>query len=95
MAKAMMNDLLVILPGITGSVLAQWQGRLERVMADAVVGDAQPRRFAPIARTGGRRSRSRRGADGVTATALIEIPHLVAGLAKVYGYTNLFETLTE
>ncbi|MGP0068363.1 MAG: esterase/lipase family protein [Isosphaeraceae bacterium] len=96
MPRAMMNDLLVILPGITGSVLQRngkdiWNASWRTLWSAALS-------------LGGSIQSLQLGADdldadvapdGVRATALIEIPHLVAGLAKVDGYTNLFETLTE
>ncbi len=96
MSKAMMNDLLVILPGTTGSVLRR-DGK--------DVWNASWRALWSAARSlGGSIQSLRLGADdldadeapdGVKATSIIEDAHLVPGLFKVDGYTKLFETLTE
>jgi pimeloyl-ACP methyl ester carboxylesterase len=96
MAKARMNDLVVLLPGITGSVLhrdgrdvwniskgAIWTaltslgGSIKDLRLDA----EDPKSESPVAW------------DGVRATALIEGAHLVPGLWKIDGYSQVLKTL--
>jgi pimeloyl-ACP methyl ester carboxylesterase len=98
MAKSLMNDMIILLPGISGSVLqrdgrdvwnlsgrvlfsAAWSlgGSVRSLTLDASKDDLDAE-FAP---------------DGIRATALIDDAHLVPGLCKVDGYTQLFETLFE
>ena len=96
MAKATMNDLVVLLPGITGSVLQRNGEDVWNFSGGAL-------RSALFSRGGSLRDLKLgwdditrpTSPDGVVATSLIHVPHLVAGLFKVDGYTTLAERLTD
>ncbi len=96
MPKNTMDDLIVLLPGITGSVLSResqdlWNLSARTLWSTAVSLGASIRSLvlkdddlgADVA------------PDGVTATAVIEDAHLVPGLYKVDGYSLLPEALGE
>jgi pimeloyl-ACP methyl ester carboxylesterase len=98
MAKALMNDLVILLPGISGSVLQRGGKDVWNVSGQAVLS-------ALFSLGGSIRSlaldasqddiEADRAPDGVEATAMIADAHLVPGLCKVDGYTQLFESLFE
>ncbi len=80
-----MRDLVVVLPGITGSVL-QKDGR----DLWAISGQAIWRALTSLGRSlDDLRLADPEGDDGVRATGLIEDAHLVPGLIKVDGYTRM------
>lgn len=96
MARYRMRDLVVILPGITGSVLADPQGDLWNLSGQALwsfaktrgdslqrlaVPDHDPRKVPP--------------ATQIAATQLIDGFHGVFGLAKIDGYLPLVQTLRD
>lgn len=94
MPKTRVRDLVVFLPGITGSVLAKdghdvwaisagslWAALRSRggSLRDLVLEDDDPE--LPVA------------PDGVTAPRLIKGPHLAPGLAKIDGYAPVVEAI--
>ena len=97
MSRAAMNDLVVILPGVTGSVLQRNGRDVWNVSARAI--------WSLAASLGGSVRALRLEADpdldadvapdGIRATALIDDAHLVPGLCKVDGYTRLPKALAE
>src|SRR5512135_3285584 len=96
MSAATMDDLAVLIPGITGSVLSRdgrdlWNLSARTVWRTVIsLGDTvrslrleYDNLDADVA------------PDGVTATTLIEDAHLVPGLCKVDGYSLLPKVLGE
>jgi pimeloyl-ACP methyl ester carboxylesterase len=97
MAKIRMRDVLVVLPGITGSVLQRdgvdvWAASGQAFWG-ATTGLGQSIRGLGIA--GGDDPEAEELGDGVRATRLIEIPRGVAGLAKSDGYATLRRFFSE
>ena len=93
MAKPPMSDLLVLIPGITGSVLRRRGRDIWNLSASAALS---------FLKTGGRSLRDLTLecddpqadiADDIEATALIETAHIVPGLWKIDGYTALQKML--
>src|SRR4051812_12604790 len=91
-----LGDLVVILPGITGSVLEK-DGREVWAPTWSVVG-------AALWSGGGSVEALRLGedppdvddlGDGVRATRLVDDAHLVPGLVKIDGYTRVLKALEE
>lgn len=94
MAKTRIRDLVVFLPGITGSVLARdgkdvwglsvraiWSALSTggRSVKDLTLVDDDPTQ--PVA------------PDGVTAPRLVKGPHLVPGLSKIDGYAPVVDAI--
>ncbi len=95
-AKTRMQDIVVILPGIIGSVLqkdgkdiwavsgeAAWQAL--RTMGDSLQ-QLKIEQDDPEAEDLG---------DGITATRLVYDAHLIPGLVKIDGYTSLTRLITD
>ncbi|MEP7054111.1 MAG: lecithin--cholesterol acyltransferase [Actinomycetota bacterium] len=96
MAKKRLRDVVVLLPGITGSVLqkdghdvwattgaAAWRaiGSLGGSIRDLALGDDDPEADDL--------------GDGIRATRLVSDAHLVPGLVKIDGYTATARMITE
>jgi pimeloyl-ACP methyl ester carboxylesterase len=84
MARAQLRDIVVVLPGITGSLLQREGKDVWAPSVSAVLG---------WARSGGNSLNDLKLPDdgGIVATSLIERTQIVPGLLKVDGYTALFE----
>jgi pimeloyl-ACP methyl ester carboxylesterase len=96
MAKATMNDLVVLLPGIIGSVLQRGGEDVWNVSGGAIRSALYTRgRSLRELKLGQDDITKPTAPDGVVATSLIHVPHLVAGLFKVDGYTTLADRLTD
>lgn len=94
MAKTRIRDLVVFLPGITGSVLARdgkdvWGLSVRAIWSALSTGGGSLKGLvldaddisAPVA------------PDGVTAPRLVKGPHLVPGLSKIDGYTPVIDAI--
>lgn len=89
-AKTRMQDIVVILPGITGSVLQKDGKDIWAVSGQAVwqaystLGDSIQQ-----LKLNGDDPEAESLGDGITATCLIKGAHLIPGLDKIDGYTAL------
>jgi pimeloyl-ACP methyl ester carboxylesterase len=96
MARYRMRDVIVVLPGITGSVLSDPSGELWNLSGQALWsfaktrGDSLRRLAIPE-----HDPRNPPPATDITATRLIEGFHGVFGLAKIDGYRPLYESLKD
>ena len=96
MAKSRIIDLVVILPGISGSVLqkdgrdlwnmsgqAAWRiiSSMGKDLEQMVVVDDDPEE--PLL------------ADGITAPSVLQDVHMIPGLVKIDGYTALSRLITD
>jgi triacylglycerol esterase/lipase EstA (alpha/beta hydrolase family) len=96
MAKAPMKDMIVILPGILGSVLQKDGKDLWAVSGKAIwqvvtrseetLQNLKLEQDDPIAEDLG---------DGIRATAVIQDTHLIPGLWKIDGYTKTARLITD
>lgn len=96
MAKSPMKDMIVILPGILGSVLQKDGKDLWAVSGQAIwqvvtrsgktLQNLQLKEDSPIAEDLG---------DGIRATALMQDTHLIPGLWKIDGYTKTARLITD
>ena len=96
LTKTPMKDMVIILPGIMGSVLQKDGTDLWNVSGQAIwqilkslgnrINDLKLEKDDP---TGGDIG------DGVVATALVQDTHLIPGLWKIDGYTETSELITE
>lgn len=96
MAKTRMQDIVVILPGMTGSVLQKDGKDIWAVSGQAVwqafstLGDSLQQlkldRDDPDVEELG---------DGIKATQLIEDTHLIPGLVKIDGYSAISHSITD
>lgn len=94
--KAPMKDMIIILPGILGSVLQKDGNDLWNVSGQAIwkvltqtgktIRNLQLGQDSPEAESLG---------DGVRATALIQDTHLIPGLWKIDGYTKTASLITD
>jgi pimeloyl-ACP methyl ester carboxylesterase len=95
MPRQPMPDVVVVLPGITGSVLKKdgqvvW-GFSGRVLAGALLtGGASLRRSLLLAEDPAGQDEL---GDGVVADALVDDLHLLPGLWKIDGYSKLADTI--
>jgi pimeloyl-ACP methyl ester carboxylesterase len=85
MAKPVIDDVIVVLPGITGSVL-QKDGRNVWAMTAETVADALFTLGRSIADL---ELRDDRADDGVTAPMVMPDLHLIPGLWKIDGYSKV------
>ncbi len=94
--KAPMKDLIIILPGILGSVLQKDAKDLWNVSGQAI--------WQVLTRTGDTIRNLKLGqdspdaeslGDGVRATALMQDTHLIPGLWKIDGYTKTARLITD
>jgi hypothetical protein len=97
MAKVKIRDMVVILPGITGSVL-QKDGRdvwniSGRTILSALL--SQGASLQDLALTGEDDPSVDDLGDGIKATRIMEDFHLIPGLTKVDGYTALRRLFTQ
>ena len=94
--KAPMKDLVVILPGILGSVLQKDGKDLWAVSGQAawqvLTNSEQTFRNLKISQDD---SEAENLGDGVRATALIQDTHLIPGLWKIDGYTRTARLITD
>ena len=94
--KTPMKDMVVILPGITGSVLQKDGKDLWNVSGQAIwqvirsLGD----RIQDLKLEGDDPNVEDLG-DGITATKLIADTHIIPGLVKIDGYTKISKLITE
>ena len=91
MAKTPLRHVVVVIPGITGSVLQRdgkdvWAVSLQAGWHAAVSGGR---------RLKGLELRADGSDDGIRATALMPKAHLVPGLVRIDGYSRLLEMLEE
>ncbi len=97
MTKAVMNDILIVLPGITGSVLQKGGKDLWNLSAK-VIGPAwlsSGRTIHPLELSGDVDLDSESAPDGVVATELIEDLVIVPGLYKFDGYSMIGQALDD
>src|SRR5690349_3524872 len=96
MAKSKMRDIIVLLPGITGSVL-QKDGKDIWALSGAAVFDA-------LTSLGGSLQQMRIDhddpeqddlGDGVRATQLMPFVHVIPGLVKIDGYSLISQTIRD
>jgi pimeloyl-ACP methyl ester carboxylesterase len=91
MAKTPMQDLVVIIPGIMGSVLQNKDGKDIWAISPEAVWPALSSRgksLLPL-KLNGDSSEAEDLGDGIKATKLITDAHLIPGFVKNYGYTAL------
>ena len=92
-----MRDIVVVIPGITGSVL-QKDGKDIWGLSGTVLGSALFNRndwIEQLKLNGNDDPEADDLGDGITASRIIEIPHLIPGLAKSIGYTELSSLITK
>ena len=94
MPRRTFGDVVVLLPGLTGSVLRKDGKDLWGPSAGSLIGAALSRggRFEPLVLREDPVDRDDLG-DGVVATRLFPDVHLIPGLWKIDGYSKLAETL--
>ncbi len=93
MSRRRFADVVVLLPGLTGSVLRKDGKDLWGPSAGALLGAAlSRRRLAPLILREDPVDRDDLG-DGVVATRLFPDVHLIPGLWKIDGYSKLSDTL--
>jgi hypothetical protein len=89
--RTRVKDVVIILPGISGSVLAKDGKEIWGLSGQAL--------WAALRTLGGSLellrldSTTRYGEDGITATSVIHDAHLIPGLSKIDGYTALVKSL--
>lgn len=94
MAKTRIRDLVVFLPGITGSVLARdgkdvWGLSIRAIWSALSTGGGSLRSLTLDADDPSRPL----APDGVTAPRLVKGPHLVPGLWKIDGYAPVIDAI--
>lgn len=89
MAKTKLRDIVIILPGITGSVLQKDEQDIWAVSGQAIWGGLKSLggSFQTL-KLDGDDSDAEYLDDGIRATRLIEDAHIVPGLVKIDGYTR-------
>ena len=94
MPRRLLRDVVVLLPGLTGSVLRKDGKDLWGPSIGALLGTALSRgkRLRPLLLTEDPVERDDLG-DGVVATRVFPDVHLIPGLWKIDGYSKLAETL--
>jgi len=94
--KAPLKDLVVILPGILGSVLQKDGKNLWAVSGQAVgqIFTNSEQTFQNL-KLGQDNPEAESLGDGVRATALIQDTHLIPGLWKIDGYTKTASLITD
>jgi pimeloyl-ACP methyl ester carboxylesterase len=96
MAKVRMKDMVILLPGITGSVLQKDGKDLWAISGSAVLNliSSFGTSLQQLVLHGDDYSVRDLG-DGITATRVMPDVHLVPGLVKIDGYTELSRLVTE
>ncbi|MCG6928503.1 MAG: hypothetical protein LJF30_24745 [Acidobacteria bacterium] len=92
MSRRRFGDVVVLLPGLTGSVLCKDGKDLWGPSAGALLGAALGRRLAPLVLRDDPVDRDDLD-DGVVAARLFPDVHLIPGLWKIDGYSTLSDTL--
>jgi pimeloyl-ACP methyl ester carboxylesterase len=90
---AVIKDVVVLLPGLLGSVLQREGKELWGLSGSAIFRALFSGLQSVKSLTLGPDSGGERADDGVEATALLPDTHLIPGLWKVDGYTRVAETL--